>query len=54
MCFANKRLLTKKKTEQKETNHSAHGSMETSEQYKTRSGRAIRRPLRSKDYVRHL
>ena len=29
-------------------NHSGDGSMETSEQYKTRSGRVIRRPLRFK------
>ena len=32
-------------------NHSGDGSMETSEQYKTRSGRVIRRTLRFKDCV---
>ena len=38
-------------SQEQERNHSGDGSMETSEQYKTRSGRVIRRPLRFKDDV---
>ena len=38
-------------SQEQERNHSGDGSLETSEQYKTRSGRAIRRPLRFKDNV---
>ena len=38
-------------SQEQERNHSGDLSMDTSEQYKTRSGRVIRRPLRFKDYV---
>ena len=38
-------------SQEQERNHSGDGSMETSEQYKTRSGRVIRRTLRFKDCV---
>ena len=38
-------------SQEQEKNRSGDRSMDTSEQYKTRSGRVIRRPLRFKDYV---
>ena len=38
-------------SQEQERNHSADGSIETSEQSKKRSGRIMRRPLRFKDYV---
>ena len=38
-------------SQEQERNHSGDGSLETSEQYKTRSGSVIRRPLGFKHHV---